>query len=246
MSTLSEAEVEAVLLDHLAALGYTCVNDTISGPDGREPERDAYSETFLTARLRDAIVRLNPQIPEDARDDALRKLLSVERPSMIEENRRLHRAMVEGVPVEYRAEDGTIRGDAVRLVDPDDLLNDWLAIAQFTVIENGNNRRPDVVVFLNGLPIGVIEVKKPGAENATLSAAFNQLRTYKAQIPSLFRANAVLVTTDGVKARLGSLTADLEDLCLGARLMAPMSPPRARRKCQFSSTGSSRGRAFCH
>jgi type I restriction enzyme R subunit len=210
MSTLSEAEVEAVLLDHLAALGYTCVNDTISGPDGREPERDAYSETFLTARLRDAIVRLNPQIPEDARDDALRKLLSVERPSMIEENRRLHRAMVEGVPVEYRAEDGTIRGDAVRLVDPDDLLNDWLAIAQFTVIENGNNRRPDVVVFLNGLPVGVIEVKKPGAENATLSAAFNQLRTYKAQIPSLFRANAVLVTTDGVKARIGSLTADLE------------------------------------
>jgi type I restriction enzyme R subunit len=117
---------------------------------------------------------------------------------------------VEGVPVEYRGEDGTIRGDAVRLVDPEDRQNDWLAVAQFTVTENGHNRRPDVVVFLNGLPVGVIEVKKPGAETATLGAAFNQLQTYKAQIPSLFRANAVLVTTDGVQARVGSLTADLE------------------------------------
>ncbi len=177
---------------------------------GGTPEREAYSDTILTARLRAAVTRLNPQIPEDAREDALRKLPGIERPSLIEENRRLHRAMVEGVPVEYRAEDGTIRGDAVRLIDPADRQNDWLAIAQFTVIENGNNRRPDVVVFLNGLPVGVIEVKKPGAETATLGAAFNQLQTCKAQIGSLFRANAVLVTTDGIQARIGSLTADLE------------------------------------
>jgi type I restriction enzyme R subunit len=210
MPTLSEAEVEDVLLDQLGALGYACLNDAVSGPDGPAPERDAYSDTVLAGRLRAAIARLNPQIPEDAREDALRKLLAVERPSLIEENRRLHRAMVEGVPVEYRAEDGTIRGDAVRLIDPEDQLNDWLAIAQFTVIENGHNRRPDVVVFLNGLPVGVIEVKKPGAETATLGAAFNQLQTYKTQIGSLFRANAVLVTTDGIQARIGSLTADLE------------------------------------
>lgn len=210
MAVLSEAEVEAVLLDQLAGLGYTCINDAASSPDGRVPERGAYSDTFLPIRLRDAIARLNPQIPEDAREDALRKMLAVERPSLIEENRRLHRAMVEGVPVEYRAEDGTIRGDAVRLIDAEDRENDWLAISQFTVVENGNNRRPDVVVFLNGLPVGVIEVKKPGAETATLGAAFNQLQTYKAQIPSLFRANAVLVTTDGIQARIGSLTANLE------------------------------------
>ncbi len=210
MPTLSEAEVEAVLLDQFGALGYTCLNDAISGPDGHAPEREAYSDTVLPDRLRDAISRLNPQIPEDAREDALRKLLAVERPSLIEENRRLQRAMVEGVPVEYRAEDGTIQGDAVRLIDSEDLENDWLAFSQFTVIENGNNRRPDVVVFLNGLPVGVIEVKKPGAETATLGAAFNQLQTYKAQIGSLFRANMVLVTTDGIQARIGSLTADLE------------------------------------
>lgn len=210
MPTLTEAEVEAVLLDQLVSLGYACLIDTLSGPDGQKPEREAYSDTILIRRLRSAIARLNPQIPEEAREDALRKVVAVERPSLIEENRRLHRFMVEGVPVEFRADDGTIRGDAVRLIDADDRVNDWLAITQFTVIENGHNRRPDVVVFLNGLPVGVIEVKKPGAETATLGAAFNQLQTYKAQVPSLFRANAVLVTTDGMQARVGSLTADLE------------------------------------
>lgn len=187
MPTLTEAEVEAVLLDHLGLLGYACLNDAVSGPDGSAPERAAYSDTILSNRLREAIARLNPQITDDAREDALRRVVASDRPSLIEENRRLHRFMVEGVPVEYRAENGSIRGDAVRLVDPEDRLNDWLAIAQFTVIENGNNRRPDVVVFLNGLPVGVIEVKKPGAETATLGAAFNQLQTYKAQIPSLWR-----------------------------------------------------------
>ena len=207
---LTEAEVETVLLDQLRALGYACLNDAVSGPDGPAPEREAYSDTILASRLRAAIARLNPQIPEDAREDALRRLISTGHPSLIEENRRLHRAMVEGMPVEYRAEDGTIRGDAVRLVDAGDQQNDWLAITQFTVTENGHNRRPDVVVFLNGLPVAVIEVKKPGAEAATLSAAFNQLQTYKAQIPSLFRTNAVLVTTDGIAARIGSLSADQE------------------------------------
>ena len=114
MSTLSEAEVEAILLDQLASLGYACLNDAVSGPDGSSPEREAYSDTLLSRRLRAAIARLNPQIPEEAREDALRTLLAVERPSLIEENRRLHRALVQGVPVEYRAEDGSIRGDAGR------------------------------------------------------------------------------------------------------------------------------------
>ena len=210
MATLSEAEVEAILLGQLGGLGYTCLNDSISGPDGRSPERSAYSDTVLLPRLRAAIARLNPAIPAEVREDAIRKLLAAERPSLIEENRRLHHAMVEGVAVEYRTADGSIRGDTVRLIDPDDVLNDWRAIAQFTVIEAGHNRRPDVVVFLNGLPVAVIEVKKPGAETATLGAAFQQVQTYKAQIPSLFRTNAVLVTTDGLLARVGSLTADAE------------------------------------
>jgi type I restriction enzyme R subunit len=113
--------------------------------------------------------------------------------------------------VEFYAEDGTIRGDKVRLIDFDDLTaNDWLATSQFTVIEGSFNRRPDIVVFVNGLPLGVIELKAPGGANATLAGAYNQLQTYKAQIPSLFRTNAVLVTSDAITARVGSLTADQE------------------------------------
>lgn len=164
-----------------------------------------------------AIDRLNPAIPAEARHDALKKVIAAETPSLIEENRRLHRAIVEGIDVEYYAEDGTIRGDKVRLIDftnPD--ANDWLALNQFTVIEVGAtgsspyNRRPDVVVFVNGLPLGVIELKNPGYENTTLTGAHNQLQTYKTQIPSLFRTNAVLITSDGLTARIGSLTANEE------------------------------------
>ena len=119
--------------------------------------------------------------------------------------------MVEGVPVEVRRADGTIGGEQARLIDFDDPdANDWLAVNQFTVIENKANRRPDVVIFVNGLPLGVIELKNPGDENATLDGAFNQLQTYKAQITSLFRTNAVLVISDGIAARIGSLTADRE------------------------------------
>lgn len=211
MSILTEAEVEAILLGQLQSLGYTCLIDTItSNPDGPVPEREAYSDVLLLGRLRAAVARLNPHIPAEAQEDAIKRIVAAERPTLIEENRRLHRLIVEGVPVDFRAADGSIRGDIVRLHDPGDLQNDWLAIGQFTVIEGGMNRRPDVVVFLNGLPVAVIEVKKPGAENATLAAAYQQLQTYKAQIPSLFRTNALLVTTDGVLARVGSLTANDE------------------------------------
>lgn len=211
MAFLSEAQVEQLVLEQLASLGYSLATDATIGPDGKTPEREAYADVVLVGRLTTAIARLNPSIPLEARGDALRKVLATERPSLVEENRRLHRLMVEGVDVEFYAEDGTIRGDKVRLVDFDDpSANDWLATGQFTVIETGNNRRPDVVVFVNGLPLGVIELKAPGSETATLLGAHNQLQTYKSQIPSLFRTNAVLITSDGITARIGSLTADLE------------------------------------
>lgn len=211
MAFLSEAQVEQLMLSQFAALGYALATDAAIGPDGKAPERESYADVVLVGRLTSAIERLNPSIPSEARGDALRKVLATERPSLVEENRRLHRLMVEGVDVEFYAEDGTIRGDKVRLVDFDDpSANDWLATSQFTVIENGNNRRPDVVVFVNGLPLGVIELKAPGSETATLLGAHNQLQTYKTQIPSLFRTNAVLITSDGITARIGSLTADLE------------------------------------
>lgn len=211
MAYLSEAAIEQVLLDQLAGLGYSLATDAEIGPDGQAPEREAYADVVLIKRLTAAIDKLNPAIPPDARGDALRKVLATEKPSLVEENRRLHKLMVEGVDVEFNSEDGTIRGDKVRLIDFDNLAaNDWLATGQFTVIEGGANRRPDIVVFINGLPLGVIELKAPGGANATLAGAHNQLQTYKKQIPSLFRTNALLITSDGVTARVGSLTADQE------------------------------------
>jgi type I restriction enzyme R subunit len=211
MAFISEADVEASVLDHLGTLGYDVSSDADIGPDGRVPERDAYADVVLAKRLVTAIRKLNPAIPTEARSDALRKVLATEKPSLIEENRRLHKLMVEGVDVEFLGEDGTIRGDKVRLIDFDDLAaNDWLATGQFTVIQRSVNRRADIVVFVNGLPLGVIELKAPGGENATLAGAYSQLQTYKEQIPSLFRTNAVLVTSDGLTARIGSLTADQE------------------------------------
>ena len=211
MAYLSEAAVEQIVLDRLSALGYLVSSDAEIGPDGKAPEREAYADVILQKRLIAAIEKLNPAIPPEARSDALRKVMATDRPLLVEENRRLHKLIVEGVDVEFYSEDGTIRGDQVRLIDFTDIdANDWLANGQFTVIEGSINRRPDVVVFVNGLPLGVIELKAPGGETATLAGAHNQLQTYKTQIPSLFRTNAVLVISDGITARIGSLTADQE------------------------------------
>ncbi|WP_174278299.1 type I restriction endonuclease subunit R [Sphingomonas bacterium] len=215
MSKLTESVVEEAALAWLAEQGWQVAYGVDASPDGRAPERAAYGDVILPARLAAAVYRLNPSIPADARADAVRRVMAVEMPSLVEENRRLHRLIVEGVPIEYRDADGTIRGDRVRLVDfdtpPGGLdMNDWLAINQFTVIERGHTRRPDIVLFLNGLPIAVVELKNPGDENATVTGAYNQLQTYKREIGSLFRTNALLIASDGMTARIGSLTADEE------------------------------------
>ena len=207
----SERHVEDAALSWLAGLGYAVLHGPDISPDGPTPERISYDQVFLTKRLREALERLNPHLPVETLEEVLRKVQQTETPSLVEENRRLHRYLIEGVPVEVTRKDGSIGGDVARLIDFDDVdANDWLAVNQFTVIEHGHNRRPDVVLFVNGLPLAVIELKNPGDENATLEGAFNQLQTYKDQIPSLFRTNAALVTSDGLHARLGSLTANLE------------------------------------
>lgn len=215
MPKLTESVVEEAALAWLAEQGWQVAYGVDASPDGKTPERAAYGDVILPARLTAAVDRLNPHLPAAPRADAVRKVLAVEMPGQVEENRRLHKLIVEGVPVEYHAPDGTIRGDRVRLVDFDGPaggldMNDWLAINQFTVIERGHTRRPDIVLFLNGLPIAVIELKNPGDENATVTGAYNQLQTYKRETPSLFRTNALLIASDGMTARVGSLTADEE------------------------------------
>ncbi|HFE38808.1 MAG TPA: type I restriction endonuclease subunit R [Gammaproteobacteria bacterium] len=211
MVILTEDDIEKMLLAQFETLGYQHLSDSVAGPDGSSPERAAYSDVILSKRLEEAVNRLNPDIPVEARHDALKKIFATETPSIVEENRRLHKAIVEGIDVEYYADDGTIRGDKVYLIDFYNIdANDWSVLDQFTVIENSRNRRPDVVVFVNGLPLVVIELKNPGTESATLTSAYNQLQTYKNQISSLFRTNALLVTSDGLLARVGSLTANEE------------------------------------
>jgi type I restriction enzyme R subunit len=163
MPPVAESHVEIAALAWLAELGFATIAGPEIGPDGTQPERASYGDVALVGRLRAAIARLNPSLSEDVRAAALAKLLQAVTPSLIDENRRLHLYLVEGVPVEVRRPDGSISGEYARLLDFEDVeANDWLAANQITVIENKANRRADVVVYVNGLPLGVLELKKPG------------------------------------------------------------------------------------
>ncbi len=209
--SISEDTVEQAAVEWFQELGYAHLAGTSVAPGESDAERDSYGDVVLKTRLKDAIDRLNPEIPEDAREDALRKVLLVEGPSLVQANRLFHRMLVAGVNVEYPRGDGTIKYDQVRLVDfdqPDD--NDWLVVNQFTVTEGTRTRRADVVVFLNGLPIGLLELKNAAAEQVDIWSAYKQLQTYKDEIPTLFRFNELLVISDGLQARIGSLTANKE------------------------------------
>ncbi len=210
MTFLPEDSVEEVLLNQLRTLGYATMCADEVGPDADEPERETHAETILLPRLREAVQRLNPNLPEHVRKSAVRQVVQDSLPSLFEENRRLHQMMVEGVVVEYRDEDDEVRGGRVQLLDfanPEN--NDLLALQQFTVISGKYHRRIDVVVFINGLPVAVVELKRPGLEG-WFGAAYNQLQTYKDQVPDLFRTNAFLIISNGVYARIGSLTAQRE------------------------------------
>ncbi len=211
MSSLNESIVEEATLEWFGELGYTVGHGPLLAPGEPAAERASFSDVVLVGRLRDAIARLNPAIPEEAREDALRKVLRVATPSLVQTNRAFHRLLRDGVAVDYPRPDGSIAGDHVRLLDFCTVAaNDWLALNQFTVIEGQHNRRPDIVVFVNGLPLGLIELKNAADEDATIWSAYAQLQTYKAEIPSLLHYNAALVVSDGLQARMGSLTANQE------------------------------------
>jgi type I restriction enzyme R subunit len=209
--SLNESTVELAALEWFGELGYAVEHGPHLAPGEPAAERDSFGEVVLLGRLRAAIARLNPIIPEEAREDALRKVLRIGTHSLTQTNRAFHRLLRDGVPVEYPRPDGSIAGDHVRLVDFGDVqANDWLAVNQFTVIEGQQNRRPDLVVFVNGLPLGLIELKNAADEDATIWSAYAQLQTYKAEIASLLHYNAALVVSDGLQARMGSVTANQE------------------------------------
>ncbi len=213
MSAFTESVVEDAALSWLAALGYAVLHgpEIAAGEPAAERSDPSYRDVVLEQRLRQALVRLNPDLPAEAVADAFRKLMRADGPSLLERNRTVHHMLVDGVTVEYRRPDGSIAGAQARVLDfetPEN--NDWVAVNQFTVAEGQHNRRPDVVVFVNGLPLAVLELKNPADENATIWTAFQQLQTYQLQIPSLFAYNAALVVSDGVEARMGALGAGRE------------------------------------
>jgi type I restriction enzyme R subunit len=208
---VTESVVEQAALAWLEASGWQIAHGPEIAPDMPAAERADYGEVVLARRLRDALARLNPDLPPEALDDAFRKLTRPEGADLVQRNRALHRLLVDGVTVEYRDAEGAIRGAQTTVIDFDVVNNnDWLAVNQLTVSENKHTRRPDVVLFVNGLPVAVLELKNAAHEGATVWGAFRQLQTYKVEIPSLFATNAVLVVSDGVEARAGTLTAGRE------------------------------------
>ena len=210
MNSITESDIEQAALNWIAGMGHSVLHGPDISLDAPGAERSRYEDVVLEQRLCDAVARLNPNIPLKSQEEAVQKVLSPSSPSLVQNNRAFHLMLVDGVEVEYRDADGAMRGGRVQLVDfetPEN--NDWLAVNQFTVMEN-SERRPDIVLFVNGLPLGVIELKNPTDENATVWSAFRQLQTYKREIPRLFTYNATLVISDGVEARVGSFTADRE------------------------------------
>jgi len=208
-ATFGESTVECAALAWLSELGWQVKHGPEIAPEGLFAERQDYGQVVLEQRLRDALARLNPDLPPEALQDAFRKLVNPPGATLEQRNRALHRMLVDGVTVEYRRPDGAIAGAQARVLDFDTPENnDWLAVNQYTVVENRHTRRPDVVLFVNGLPLAVIELKNPADEQATIWSAYQQLQTYKQEIPSLFTYNEVLVISDGLEARIGTLTAD--------------------------------------
>jgi type I restriction enzyme R subunit len=203
--------VEDAALDWLKDLGYEILSGLAIAPGEPAAERADYKQVFLFDRLQTKLEDLNPKIPLEGLKEALRKIRLISHPTLIENNRAFHRLLVEGVDVEFRNADGQIVHDKVWLVDfANPEANEFLAVNQFTVEEGHFNRRPDDVVFINGIPLAVLELKNIADEQATIRKAFDQFQTYKAQIPSLFHSNALLVISDGHQAKLGTITSDWE------------------------------------
>ncbi len=216
MSTrFAESELESTALAWLGSLGWEVAHGPEIAPGEPFAERDDYRDVVLKQRLQDALARLNPDLPFEALEDAFRRLTHPEGATLEARNRAFHRMLVDGVTVEYRRPDGAISGAQARVLDFDDPENnDFLAVNQFTVVEGGpghaRTRRPDIVLFVNGLPLVIVELKNPADEEATIWTAYNQLQTYKAELPTLFAHNELLIISDGLEARMGTLTAGRE------------------------------------
>jgi len=225
-----ESVVEEAAIAWLTELGWQHVPGPVLAPDGEAPERESYRAVILEGRLRRALARVNDHLPPEALDEVVRAVTRLDSPSLEERNHSFHKLVREGVAVKVM-KDGRERGDLAWLFDHDDpSKNDWLVVNQLTVVEGNNKRRPDLVLYVNGLPLAVIEFKSPSDPNATIEGAHNQLQLYKDQLPSLFTTNEILVISDGTEARVGSLTAGVERFgpwrTIDGEALAPDALPR--------------------
>ena len=209
MERITENTIEEFAIELLEKSGYQYLFAPSIAPDSDTPERESFEDVLLIERLQTAVGRINPHLPKDIQEDAIKQIHRLSSPELITNNETFHRMLTEGIKVSYQ-KDGSDRGDLVWLIDfknPDN--NDFLVANQFTVIENGVNKRPDIILFVNGLPLVVIELKNPADENATVISAFRQFQTYKQAIPSLFTYNGFVIISDGLEAKAGSLSAGL-------------------------------------
>lgn len=211
MTVFKEATVEDAALEWFAQLGYEREHGPDLAPGEPRSERESFEQVYLYSRLRRAVQRINPDLDDEVIEAAIKRLGRAESQSLIDENARIHKLLVEGVPVEYRAPDGSVRTTSVWLIDFDHAdNNDWLAVNQYTITENGKNRRPDVLVFVNGLPLALLELKNLAAEAATLKKAYTKIQNYRTDIPSVFTTNVVTVISDGTSAAMSSFAGGFE------------------------------------
>lgn len=207
---MSESEVEDMCLGMLRGLGFGVVFGPHISEGGLAEERKV-GEVVLVGRLREALRRINKIIPGAAIDEAVKKVLRAESQSVVENNQAFHRLVTNGVNVQYKRSDGYVKDDVVWLFDYQNVgNNEFLAVNQFTIVEERLNRRPDIILFVNGLPLVLIELKNPADENASISSAFKQLGTYQQEIPSIFRYNELLIISNGTYAKAGTLTSKEE------------------------------------
>jgi type I restriction enzyme R subunit len=209
MKPITENIIEESAIEILQSQGWEYANGKEISPEGLFCERENYSQIVLVNRLRNAIAKINPEIPIDAQEAAVQKVLRIASPEMLHNNEEFHRLLVEKVKIPYQ-QNGNERSHEVALIDFENSANNQFTVVnQYTIIENNQNKRPDLLLFVNGLPLVVIELKNAASENANIKSAYQQIQTYKAIIPSLFTYNAICILSDGLECKAGSVSADL-------------------------------------
>jgi type I restriction enzyme R subunit len=209
LKPITENIIEESAIEILQSQGWEYANGKEISPEGLFCERENYSQIVLVNRLRNAIAKINTEIPLDAQEAAVQKVLRIASPEMLHNNEEFHRLLVEKVKIPYQ-QNGNERSHEVALIDFENTSNNQFTVVnQFTIIENNQNKRPDVLLFVNGLPLVVIELKNAASENANIKSAYQQIQTYKAIIPSLFTYNAICILSDGLECKAGSVSADL-------------------------------------